>query len=133
VNEPAVLDIKYHLWCRLGAGGQSGRAASAEKALEKLAADPHIKPFEERKRSFRFPPVENMGEMAVEIEGLTHGYNGRLLFDNVDLNIGKGERLAVIGPNGAGKSTLLRLIMGTEQPQKGQVLSSTTVLCSLRT
>ena len=65
-----------------------------------------------------------MGEVAVEIEGLTHGYNGRTLFENVDLRIGKGERIAIIGPNGAGKSTLLRLIMNTEKPQVGKVCTA---------
>jgi ATPase subunit of ABC transporter with duplicated ATPase domains len=52
---------------------------------------------------------------------LSHGYNGRQLFKDVDLEIEQGERVAIIGPNGAGKSTLLRLIMGKEQPNKGRV------------
>lgn len=128
-----VIGPDKHAACRLSAGGQSGRATSAEKALEKLQLDPQEKPFEERKRSFRFPAVENMGELAVEISGLTHGYNDRLLFKNVDLEIGKGERIAIIGPNGAGKSTLLRLIMGTEAPQEGEVRPRIPLRCRVLT
>ena len=107
--------------CRLAGGGQSGRAASAEKALAKLQEERVTKPFETRKRSFRFPPVESMGERVATIDKLTHGYNGRLLFENQSLLITKGDRIAIIGPNGAGKSTLLRLLMGTEAAQSGRV------------
>mmetsp|Transcript_7777 Transcript_7777/g.21184 ORF Transcript_7777/g.21184 Transcript_7777/m.21184 type:complete len:298 (-) Transcript_7777:127-1020(-) len=79
------------------------------------------KPFVPRKRNFTFPSAERMGRVAATIEGLTHGYNGRTLFENASLEIEKGERVAIIGPNGAGKSTLLRLIMGREEAAEGQV------------
>lgn len=38
------------------------------------------KPFEEKKRSFRFPHVEKIGQKVLEISGLSHGYNGKILF-----------------------------------------------------
>ncbi len=47
--------------------------------------------------------VESMGQIAVRIEGLTHGYDGRTLFKDADLTIERGQRVAVIGANGAGK------------------------------
>jgi hypothetical protein len=50
--------------------------------------------------AFFFPPVENMGQVAVQVQGLTHGYNGRTLFKDADLTIERGERVAIIGPNG---------------------------------
>jgi ATPase subunit of ABC transporter with duplicated ATPase domains len=108
-------------YCRLAGGGQSGRAASAEKALERLQATKAEKPFEARARTFRFPEVENIGERVATIKNLTHGYNGRALFTQQSLEIGKGDRIAIIGPNGSGKSTLLRLLMGREKPQEGLV------------
>ena len=43
-----------------------------------------------------------MGQIAVRVENLTHGYAGRTLFKNASLTIDKGERVAIIGPNGAG-------------------------------
>lgn len=58
------------------------------------------KPFVPKRRSFTFPPVEKMGVNVVNIRGLSHGYNGRLLFKDVDLDITQGERIAIIGPNG---------------------------------
>ncbi|KAF6252209.1 P-loop containing nucleoside triphosphate hydrolase protein [Scenedesmus sp. NREL 46B-D3] len=116
------IDKLQDLVRRLAGGAQSGRAAAAEKQLERMKAEGLIeKPFVPKRRSFTFPPVEKMGTNVVEIKGLSHGYDGRLLFKDVDLEIGQGERIAIIGPNGAGKSTLLRLIMGREKALRGTV------------
>ncbi len=87
---------------RLAAGANSGRAASAEKELERLRSEGTFveKPFVPKKRSFRFPPVETMGQRVVDIKSMSHGYGGQQLFRDVDLTINKGERIAIIGPNG---------------------------------
>ncbi|HYQ38758.1 MAG TPA: phosphonate ABC transporter ATP-binding protein [Pseudomonas sp.] len=52
--------------------------------------------------------------------GLTHA-NGRRALQDVDLSVGRGERLAIIGPSGAGKTTLLRLLATSLQPSEGRV------------
>ena len=52
--------------------------------------------------------------------GLTHA-NGRRALQEVDLSVGRGERLAIIGPSGAGKTTLLRLLATSLQPSEGRL------------
>lgn len=52
--------------------------------------------------------------------GLTHA-NGRRALQEVELTVGRGERLAIIGPSGAGKTTLLRLLATSLQPSEGRV------------
>ena len=44
------------------------------------------------------------------------------LFNNANLIVERGEKIAIIGPNGCGKSTLLKLILGMEKPQDCEVL-----------
>ena len=87
------------LIARLAGGAQSGRAAAAEKALEKIKAEGALvpKPYVPKKRTFAFPPVERMGQRVLSIRGMTHGYQDHRLFNNVDLEINKGERVAFIG------------------------------------
>lgn len=96
---------------------------SREKALEKLiAGDDYVKqpPNSGKPFRFRFPPAPRAGsEEILTVSGISHGYAGRRLFENVNLTVDKGDRIAFLGPNGAGKSTLLRLVVGQEDPVQG--------------
>ena len=87
---------------RLAGGAQAGRAVAAQREVDRLlGADRVDKPFTAKKRDFGFPPAESLGQRVLTIDSLRHGYGGRLLFDDVNLEIEKGERVAIIGPNGA--------------------------------
>jgi ATP-binding cassette subfamily F protein 3 len=55
------------------------------------------------------------------VAGLSKSFGGRVLFDEVSLNVMGGDRIAVVGPNGAGKSTLIKIILGKEEPDHGDV------------
>jgi cobalt/nickel transport system ATP-binding protein len=59
---------------------------------------------------------------AVSVRGLRFAYpDGRVALDGVDLEVGRGERVAVLGPNGAGKSTLVLHLNGIHRAQRGSV------------
>ncbi|MCC5858695.1 MAG: metal ABC transporter ATP-binding protein [Ectothiorhodospiraceae bacterium] len=60
-------------------------------------------------------------DCMLEVRGVTFGYDGEAVLQNVDLRIGQRDFLAIIGPNGGGKTTLLRVILGLERPWWGQV------------
>ena len=53
---------------------------------------------------------------------------GRLLFDNLDLAVGRGDALQVTGPNGSGKSSLIRLAAGLLRPERGKIERSPLAL-----
>jgi len=57
----------------------------------------------------------------IELNGVTHAFNGKIALDKVDLRVGAGEIVTLIGPNGAGKSTLVRVVLGLLKPQQGKV------------
>src|SRR5690606_5514011 len=60
--------------------------------------------------------------VAVSVTGLQHRLpGGRLLFDDLELQVGAGESLVLLGPSGVGKSTLLRLLAGLEEPAGGEL------------
>src|SRR3954463_15647738 len=55
------------------------------------------------------------------VSQLSKSFAGRALFDDVSLQVNRGDRLGLVGPNGAGKSTLFGLILGEESPDDGTI------------
>jgi len=98
------------------------RQAKLEKLMK---SEMYIKkpPFLGRPFKFRFPDAPRISPQVAEVKDMTHSYrNGETenkLFENVELSIEKGDRIAVVGPNGSGKSTLLRLLQNRENPDEG--------------
>ena len=59
---------------------------------------------------------------VVELEDVSFGYRaGVRVLEDVSLEVGAGEFVAIAGPNGGGKTTLLRLVLGLERPTTGTV------------
>ena len=63
-----------------------------------------------------------MSNLRLEIKDLYHSYSEHALsIENINLEIGSGDRVSILGPSGCGKSTLLRLIAGLEKPDQGEI------------
>jgi zinc transport system ATP-binding protein len=61
--------------------------------------------------------------LAVELSGVAFGYRpGQHVLEDVQLELGEGEFVAVAGPNGGGKTTLVRIMLGLERPGEGTAL-----------
>ncbi len=67
------------------------------------------------------------GQMVFEAEHVTKAYGGRPVVHDFSTRIMRRDRIGLIGPNGAGKTTLLRLLMGTIEPDEGEVRRGTNV------
>jgi ATP-binding cassette subfamily F protein 3 len=69
--------------------------------------------------SFRFPDPPASGNSVATLENASKSYGKINIFTDFNLEITRGERIAIVGPNGAGKSTFCRLITGQETPDSG--------------
>ena len=67
-------------------------------------------------------PRPSSAEVVLVIRGMTAGYGGAPIIQEVCLNAAVGQITAILGPNGAGKSTLLKAIAGVLRPSDGEVL-----------
>jgi branched-chain amino acid transport system permease protein len=73
-----------------------------------------------RRKEDALPPKQ-IGETVLAAAGLVKRFGGVTAVDDVTLELGAGEVLAVIGPNGAGKSTLVNLLSGNLVPTSGEI------------
>jgi ATP-binding cassette subfamily F protein 3 len=59
---------------------------------------------------FKFPQPERGGAVTISLKGVRQSYGDNVVFDGLDLEITRGDRVALVGVNGAGKSTLMKII-----------------------
>jgi branched-chain amino acid transport system ATP-binding protein len=57
----------------------------------------------------------------LRIEGLSAGYSAKPVLNDVSIDVGAGEFVAIVGPNGAGKTTLFKTISGIVKPGGGKI------------
>src|SRR2546425_2418834 len=96
---------------------KAAQVQSRVKALEKIEQLELPKRRRVVKFDFRQPP--RSGEQVVTIEHVEKAYGRRVIYDDLNLNIRRGERWCVMGKNGAGKSTLLKMVAGAVAPDVG--------------
>jgi ATP-binding cassette subfamily F protein 3 len=97
------------------------KAAQVQSRIKALAKIKRVNVDEEDESAiaFRFPPPPPSGQTVLKLDSVSKSYGTLRVFAGVDLQIERGERLAVVGPNGAGKSTLIRILAGAEAPSSG--------------
>jgi ATP-binding cassette subfamily F protein uup len=66
--------------------------------------------------------TERLGSTILEFDTIGHAFKDRVLFNNFNLKVGKGQRIGIVGPNGAGKTTLLSIIAGRLNPHQGRII-----------
>ena len=116
------------VWVRQGIKARRTRNEGRVRALEAMRRE-----YTERQR-FRVQQGPRMhieetaaesGRMVIEMEHVTHGYEGEPLISDFSLKVMRGDRIGLIGNNGVGKSTLLKIMLGELEPQAGRVRMGT--------
>jgi ATP-binding cassette subfamily F protein 3 len=69
----------------------------------------------------RFEAAHKSSNEVLSMEGVAKSYGDRLLFKDVELELLKGDKMALVGANGAGKTSLLKLLTGEEKPDAGAI------------
>jgi ATP-binding cassette subfamily F protein 3 len=101
---------------------KASKATQAQSRLKRLEKLEDVEQLTGTKKiHFRFPEAAPSGKWVLELKKLSKHYGNLHVFDEVDVVIGRGERIALVGANGAGKSTLCRLISKQEMPTAGDV------------
>jgi ATP-binding cassette subfamily F protein 3 len=76
---------------------------------------------EERQIRFTFPPAPDSGRDVLRVTNLSKSFAGKPVFREVELLLGRGDKVAVVGVNGAGKSTFVKILAGHLPPDEGTI------------
>lgn len=92
---------------------------SRVKRLEKI--DRIALPGDRKKVAFHFPEAPRAGKTMCTIEEASVRYGEISVYEGLNWQVNRGDRIALVGPNGEGKSTLLKLLVGSLEPAAGSV------------
>ena len=125
-EEARQRTIKSELeWVRTNPKGRQAKSKARLKQFEEL----NSKEFQTRNETAQIyiPPGPRLGDLVIEAQGVSKGFEDRLLIDDLNFKIPPGAIVGIIGGNGAGKTTLFNMIAGTEAPDQGQIRVGDTV------
>jgi len=105
-------------------GAKATKATQAESRKKQIArwqAERETLPQEAKRRAIRlrFPSAPRSGDVVLRLEGVCKAYGARQVYRDLDLELRRGDRVALVGPNGAGKTTLLRIAAGALDFESG--------------
>ncbi|TDJ13606.1 MAG: energy-dependent translational throttle protein EttA [Gammaproteobacteria bacterium] len=112
-------------WVRTNPKGRQAKSKARLRQFEELSSKSYQKRNETNE--IYIPPGPRLGDLVIEIKGLTKAFGDKLLIDDLSFQMPPGAIVGIIGPNGAGKTTLFRMITGAEQPDAGTIRLGDTV------
>ena len=120
-KKKAQIDELKQFVARFSANASKARqATSRQKQIDKIQLD-EVKASSRVNPFIRFEQEKKLFRNALEVTGLTKGFEEGPLFKDFDLMVEVGERIAIIGENGAGKTTLMRCLQGDLEADAGEI------------
>jgi ATP-binding cassette ChvD family protein len=112
-------------WVRMAPKARQSKGKARLNSYEKMLNE-DVKQKEERLEIY-IPNGPRLGNQVIEVKGVSKAFGDKVLFEDLNFMLPPGGIVGIIGPNGAGKTTLFRLIMGIDQPDKGEFIVGDTV------
>ena len=105
-------------WVRQGAKGRHAKQKARLNNYDKLLSQDQ-KQLDEKLEIY-IPNGPRLGTIVIEAIGVSKGFDGKLLYEDLNFKLPQAGIVGIIGPNGAGKTTIFKMIMGEETPDKGE-------------
>jgi ATP-binding cassette subfamily F protein 3 len=98
---------------------KASQAASKKKQIERLKSERVVIQRRAQHIRFQFPVPPHSGRTLVRLRDASFAYGERTILGGVNVELERGDKIAIVGANGAGKTTLLRLLAGQLEPRAG--------------
>jgi len=115
-------------WVRMAPKARHAKSKARLNNYQQLLAE-ETKDKEQKLEIF-IPSGPRLGNNVIEAKNVSKGFDGRLLYGDLNFNLPPAGIVGIIGPNGAGKTTMFRMIMGLETPDSGTFEVGETVKVS---
>jgi ATP-binding cassette subfamily F protein 3 len=122
-KQQAYIEKQKEFIRRFNAGQRAQEAQGREKKLNRLLkSDAMVDAVQHNKAiHLRMNTDQRAGDQVLRVRELTKGFDGRALWQNIEFDVKRGERIGIIGPNGSGKTTLLRTLLGEMDSDDGDI------------
>jgi len=115
------------VWIRKGVEARRTRNEGRVKRLERLRVERAERLDRIGNVKLSLDAGERSGQLVAELQDVVKSFGGRKIVDGLSMRLMRGDRVGLIGPNGAGKTTLLGILLGTLEPDSGQVRLGTNL------
>ncbi len=115
------------VWVRQGIKARRTRNEGRVRALKAMRMERTQRRELQGKAKLQLDEAGRSGKLVFETEGLGLDFGDRTLFQGLDLQVLRGDKIALVGPNGCGKSTLIKLLMGQLEASRGSVRQGTNL------
>ncbi|MDT0675965.1 energy-dependent translational throttle protein EttA [Autumnicola musiva] len=104
-------------WAKMNPKGRQAKQKARLNNYDKLLSQDQKQVDE--KLEIYIPNGPRLGTNVIEANGVSKAFGDKLLYEDLNFKLPQAGIVGVIGPNGAGKTTIFKMIMGEEQPDKG--------------
>lgn len=115
------------IWIRKGIEARRTRNEGRVRRLEELRRQREARRDRTGSINLKIDVGEKSGKIVVETTNLTKSFGDRVIVNNLNFKLLRGDRLGLIGHNGVGKSTLIKLLLGNLSPDSGEVKLGTNL------
>ncbi|MBK9150078.1 MAG: ABC-F family ATP-binding cassette domain-containing protein [Saprospiraceae bacterium] len=110
-QQKTIAESKLFIERFRGTYSKANQVNSVERMLEKMEII-EIDEVDTSALKLRFPPAPRSGDYPVIVEHLSKKYDDHVVFNDANMAIQRGQKVAFVGRNGEGKSTMIKAIMG---------------------
>lgn len=128
-REDKVAELRAFIQRFSANASKSKQATSRKKLIEKLTID-DIKPSSRRFPYINFKPERGCGKNILEINNITHSFDGEVVLRDFSLHVNKGDKIALVGPDHLAKTILFQILAGEIEPDKGSYEWGVTIKTS---